>query len=151
MLEVLNLNMTGSSASSGRRRFARSSRSRTSLAASPSSVPHLNLHVTRETPSLVELEISSRSVTLPSALSTTRVILLSTSSVLAPSQVVKTEMDGLSISGIMSTARKENDTRPRMKMLMNTMSVVTGRLTPNSDSFMKIPFRGGGLRPAARC
>ena len=88
MLAVLNLNITGSSASSGRRRLARSSRSRMSLAASPSSVPHLNLHVTREAPSLVCDVISSKSVTDPSALSIGRVICCSTSSVEAPSQRV---------------------------------------------------------------
>ena len=88
MFEVLNLNITGSSASSGNRRLARSRRSRMSLAASPSSVPHLNLHVTREEPSLVMDVISSRSVTEPKALSMTRVICVSTSSVLAPSHVV---------------------------------------------------------------
>ena len=135
MLAVLNLNITGSSASSGRRRLARSSRSRMSFAASPSSVPHLNLHVTRETPSLVVDVISSRSVTDPSALSITRVICCSTSSVEAPSQRVKTEIDGLSISGIMSTARRCHAMQPRMNTATNAISVATGRRTPVSDSF----------------
>ena len=107
-----------------------------SLDASPSSVPHLNLHVTRETPSLVELVISSRSVTLPSALSMTRVILDSTSSVLAPDQVVNTDTVGASISGIMSTASCLYDTKPIMNTPRNTIMVVTGRFTPNSESFM---------------
>ncbi len=76
-----------------------------SLEASPRSVPHLNRQVTRERPSEVVLVISSRSVTLPSALSTTRVTLVSTSSVFAPFHRVKTETAGFSISGIMSTER----------------------------------------------
>ena len=76
-----------------------------SLEASPRSVPHLKRQATRERPSEVLLVISSRSVTLPSALSMTRVTLVSTSSVLAPSQSVKTETVGFSISGIMSIAR----------------------------------------------
>ena len=137
MLAVLNLNITGSSASSGRRRLARSRRSRMSFAASPSSVPHLNLHVTRETPSLVVDVISSRSVTEPSALSMTRVICCSTSSVEAPSQRVKTEIDGLSISGSMSTARRCQAMQPRMNTATNAISVATGRRTPVSEIFTR--------------
>ena len=147
MLAVLNLNITGSSASSGRRRLARSSRSRMSFAASPSSVPHLNLHVTRETPSLVVEVISSRSVTEPSALSMTRVICCSTSSVEAPSQRVKTEIDGLSISGIMSIARRCHAMTPRRNTATNAMSVATGRRTPVSESFIAVgPVAREGLR-----
>ena len=150
MLAVLNLNITGSSASSGRRRLARSRRSRMSFAASPSSVPHLNLQVTRETPSLVVEVISSRSVTEPSALSMTRVICCSTSSVEAPSQRVKTEIDGLSISGIMSIARRCHAMTPRRNTATNAMSVATGRLTPVSESFMARYSTTRTAAPSAR-
>ena len=74
-----------------------------SFEASPSSVPHRNLQETRERPSRVWLVISSRSVTPPRTLSMRRVTLVSMSSGLAPSHVVKTDTVGLSISGIMST------------------------------------------------
>jgi hypothetical protein len=84
----------------------------------------------------VELRISSKSVTLPRALSITRVTFDSISSVLAPDQVVKTDMDGASISGIISTAKCLKATTPIMNMLKKTIIVVTGLLTPNSESFM---------------
>ncbi len=133
---MLNFSRMGASASSGSAFRMRSRLLRTSLEASSRLVPQANSQVTLEVPSIVALVISSRPFTVPSARSTSFVTLLSTSSALAPSQVVTTVTVGCSISGIKSTGSRATITAPSTNTAKKTISVVTGRWTPSSDSFI---------------
>ncbi len=135
---VLNLNITGSSTSSGKLRFVNSSADLISLDASSRFDPYSNSRVTTEILSIEVDLIFFKLVTELKPLSTFFVTLSSTSCALAPGYCVSTLITGGSISGNKSIGNLSNDTKPIIMIATNNIIVVIGRLTDSSGKFIII-------------
>ena len=118
---------TGGSTSAGIERFARSTRSRTSLAACSRSRPSSNSTVIVERPSAL-VDVSERIPSIP-LIDSSRgsVICDSTTSAFAPVYVVVTVIFGGSTSGNCRTPRNDAPTMPISTMIRLNTTAVTGR------------------------